>query len=186
MFLSLLPVALKKQALENLRGTSRRCCRPSRVFGGLEGEYRLVFDYRGQQDTYELSVTPSELDLASRGASTLTQADYLLWRRLPPRTVWLVVHDPVAFTDEGGWKLLERRAYEEQKEEFFAELRRLNVTRFTPDEGHCTNYHFTPPWESWHQSKGSRPCRCSPIPSLSSDQLPASRLPRCQKSMTRT
>jgi hypothetical protein len=136
--------------------------------GALEGEYQLVFNYQGRKDTYSLSATSSQLALAIWGVPALAQADHLLWRRLPVRTVWLVVHDPVAYVGNGEWRRLERPVYEEQKQQFFNDLQKLSVKQFTPEEGHYTNHlgtghrsrhwwtHITPPKTSAFITTGQK------------------------------
>jgi hypothetical protein len=121
--------------------------------GGLTGEYRLVFSYLAQNDSYRLDVTPEEVTLTPGKALSLTHAVHLSWRRLPAEAIWVVVHDRVAYLGDGVWKPLNRSVYEEQAGQFFQELEALGAKQFIPDEGYYTNFLFIPPWETWHEPK---------------------------------
>jgi hypothetical protein len=135
-------------------GSPREClpatgpARSSVNLGILSGEYKLVFEYGSQIQTYHLTVTDTDLVFVPEEQNTFIKPTYLEWKRLAERSMWFVVYNRWSHNGRGEFRPMERSIFEGLSAAFFQDIEEYDVEQFLPSEGHYTNYLFASPWKS--------------------------------------
>ena len=120
--------------------------------GELDKVYDLVFIYEDLRSHHRLTISPESIVVKTE-ETEFTQPKYETWLRLPPDAIWFVAQARAVYP-EGTSATVERSTYEADVERFFADLEKLSVEPFVPQEGIYSNRWFVPPWSGWWQSEG--------------------------------
>jgi hypothetical protein len=103
-----------------------------------------------------LDVSPTALALEAAQPTSQVTTDQLQYRRLPPNTFWILVHDPVAYLGKNNYRYLERSVFDQQSAELYATLSKLGAQEFVPPEGYYSHEMFIAPWSSHQQILGDQ------------------------------
>ena len=106
-------------------------------------------------DTYTLYVNDDSLYITMSPPPLFTHPERFEWRRLPRGSTWILVSNAGVPGPYPQHFYADRDEYRRQLERFSADLEKLGIERFWPEDGYYTNQNYLPPLvDSWsHQGQ---------------------------------